>query len=66
MVLPSLDVPPDLSTSSAYKAIFVPSLTHAVISFMNRTKKRGPSMEPWGNPDVTGFKEDISPLITTR
>ena len=52
--------------SSAYKTIFVPSLTQSVISLMNNTKKRGPIMEPWGTPDVTGFKEDISPLITTR
>ena len=52
--------------SSAYKAICVPSLTQSVMSLMNNTKKRGPSMEPWVTPDVTGFKEDISPLMTTR
>ena len=67
MVLSGLNVSPDLSVISIFKkAILVPSFTQSVISFMYNTNKRGQSMEPWGTPGVTGFKEDISLLITTR
>ena len=35
-------------------------------SFMNRTKSKGPKMDPWGTPDRTGFAEDLTPFNTTR
>ena len=32
---------------------------------MYNKKRRGPSTEPWGTPDVTGTHEEKAPLITT-
>ena len=52
--------------SSAYSAKFVPGLMQDRISFMNKTKRRGPSMEPWGTPELTGTLLDLSPPITTH
>ena len=34
-------------------------------SFMNKTKSKGPKMDPWGTPDRTGFEEDLTPSNTT-
>ena len=45
--------------SSAYSAMCVSVLMPSCKSFMNRTKSKGPKMDPWGTPDRTGFEEDF-------
>ena len=51
--------------SSAYSAMCVSVLMPSCKSFMNKTKSMGPKMDPWGTPDRTGFKEDLTPSNTT-
>ena len=34
------------------------------ISFMNKTNRIGPSMEPWGTPELTGTLLHLSPPIS--
>ena len=51
--------------SSAYNAIFVSLDTHLNISLINRTNKRGPKIEPWGTPDLTGRVLEVTPPIKT-
>ena len=50
--------------SSAYSAMCVSVLMPSCKSFMNRTKSKGPKMDPWGTPDRTGFEEDLTPSNT--
>ena len=37
-----------------------------VNEFMNMMKSRGPSMEPWGTPEVTWQGADVNLLMTMR
>ena len=50
---------------SAYSAMCVSVLMPSCKSFMNKTKSKGPKMDPWGTPDRTGFEEDLTPSNTT-
>ena len=36
------------------------------ISFKNVTKSVGPSIDPWGTPDITGNSPEVDPPITTH
>ena len=35
------------------------------MEFMNMLNSKGPRMEPWGTPDVTGAKSEAIPSRTT-
>ena len=35
------------------------------MSFLNKMNKRGPRIEPWGTPDLTGRASEVTPPITT-
>ena len=37
-----------------------------VNEFMNMMKSRGPSMEPWGTPEVTWQGADVNPSMTVH
>ena len=54
---------PILASSAKLDMNDVPtSLSMSPISIRNR---RGPITEPWGTPDKTGLREDLTPLTTT-
>ena len=44
----------------------VSELTHSGKSLIKSTNNKGPSIEPCGTPDKTGFELDFVPLITTH
>ena len=64
MVLPSLDVPPDLSVISIQGNICALTDTCSHIIY-EQHKEEGSKYGALGDPRYD-FKEDISPLIATR
>ena len=52
--------------SSVYIIMFVPVLKSKKISFKNKTKSVGPSIDPWGTPDRTGNSPEVDLHITTH
>ena len=52
--------------SSAYRAMFVPSLMQSDISLINSTNNSGPRIDPCGTPEVTSLRPDLLPFTRTH
>ena len=53
--------------SSAYRIRLAPGESgRLVIEFMAMLSRRGPRMEPWGTPEVTGAWSEVVPSRTTH
>ena len=52
--------------SSAERQKFVPEVIPVLISFMNRTNNKGPSLDPCGTPELTGKESERTLSSATR